>query len=82
MVLEHLPTHDGGERRSLITCLGHLGVDAKAEAALATAERQEAAWRRAVAALGVFRPDGRLNDRTWVFRGKDILDARLKYSSF
>ena len=24
----------------------------------------------------------RLNDRTWVFRGKDILDAWLKYSSF
>jgi D-amino peptidase len=33
----------------------------------------------------VFRPrEGveRLNDRTWVFRGKDILDARLKYSDF
>ena len=32
-----------------------------------------------------FRPrEGveRLNDRTWVFRGKDILDAWLKYSSF
>ncbi len=24
----------------------------------------------------------RLNDRTWVFRGKDIIDAWLKYSSF
>jgi len=24
----------------------------------------------------------RLNDRTWVFRGKDIVDAWLKYSSF
>jgi D-amino peptidase len=33
----------------------------------------------------VFRTgDGveRINDRTWVFRGKDILDAWLKYSSF
>ncbi len=32
-----------------------------------------------------FRPrEGieRLNDRTWVFRGKDILEAWLKYSSF
>lgn len=38
---------------------------AKAEQALATAERKEAAWRRAVAALAVFRPDGRLNDRHW-----------------
>ena len=29
------------------------------------AEKREQAWRRAVAALGVFRPDGRLNDRAW-----------------
>lgn len=28
-------------------------------------ERQEAAWKRAKAALGLFRPDGRLNDRAW-----------------
>jgi hypothetical protein len=38
---------------------------AKAEQAFHTAEHKEAAWRRAVAALAVFRPDGRLNDRTW-----------------
>ena len=38
---------------------------AKAEQALATAERKEAAWRRAVAALAVFRPDGWLHDRAW-----------------
>jgi hypothetical protein len=33
----------------------------------------------------IFRPgEGitQLNDRTWVFRGKDIVDAWLKYSSF
>ena len=37
------------------------------------------------ASTATFRPrEGveRLNDRTWVFRGKDILDAWLKYSSF
>jgi hypothetical protein len=38
-------------------------VWAKAIAAFEAAMSQEAAWRRAVAALGVFRPDGRLNDR-------------------
>jgi hypothetical protein len=38
---------------------------AKATAAFTAAERQEGAWRRAVAALAVFRPDGRLNDRGW-----------------
>ena len=37
------------------------------------------------ASTASFRPrEGveRLNDRTWVFRGKDILDAWLKYSNF
>jgi len=37
------------------------------------------------ASTASFRPrEGveRLNDRTWVFRGKDISDAWLKYSSF
>ncbi len=38
---------------------------AKAAVALGAAERQEGAWRRAVAALAVFRPDGRLNERAW-----------------
>jgi hypothetical protein len=28
-------------------------------------ERRAAAWHQAEAALGLFRPDGRLNDRTW-----------------
>jgi hypothetical protein len=42
-----------------------LGAWAKAERAFTTAEKREAAWQRAVAALEVFRPDGRLNDRAW-----------------
>jgi hypothetical protein len=36
-----------------------------AVAAFEEACRKERAWARAVAALGVFRPDGRLNDRAW-----------------
>lgn len=36
-----------------------------AEAAFMAAQGKEQAWRRAVAALEVFRPDGRLNDRAW-----------------
>jgi hypothetical protein len=36
---------------------------AQAERAYTTAERREAAWKRAAAALELFRPDGRLNDR-------------------
>jgi hypothetical protein len=38
---------------------------AVAAAALESAQRYEAAWQRAVAALAVFRPDGQLNDRAW-----------------
>jgi hypothetical protein len=38
---------------------------AKAERAFATAQEREGAWRRAAAALEVFRPDGRLNERGW-----------------
>ena len=37
----------------------------KATKALERVERLEGAWRRARAALEVFRPDGRLNDRAW-----------------
>jgi hypothetical protein len=37
----------------------------KATVALEQFERCEAAWRRAQAALQVFRPEGQLNDRTW-----------------
>jgi len=34
LLIEHLQTHDGAERRSLITCLGHLGINPQAETAL------------------------------------------------
>jgi hypothetical protein len=37
----------------------------KAEAAFGQYERSEAGWECAHAALSVFRPDGRLNDRAW-----------------
>ena len=37
----------------------------KAEAAFQRYEQAETAWRRAEPALGVFRPDGQLNDRSW-----------------
>jgi hypothetical protein len=37
----------------------------QAEQALGQAERYEAAYQRAVAALELFRPDGQLNDRAW-----------------
>ena len=37
----------------------------KATAAFEEAERLEAAWKRAHAALDLFRPDGQLNDRGW-----------------
>ena len=38
---------------------------APAEAAFTEAEQKEQALQRAVAALGVFRPDGRLNEPSW-----------------
>lgn len=38
---------------------------AKAIAAFHEVQGKEAAWRRAVAALKLFRPDGQLNDRVW-----------------
>lgn len=41
ILLGHLPTHDGGERRSIINCLGRLGVDSPAESALLHLWRQE-----------------------------------------
>lgn len=40
----------------------------KAEAAFAQYERGEAGWEMAHAALAVFRPGGRLNDRAWAAR--------------
>jgi hypothetical protein len=38
---------------------------AKVQRALDHYERREAAWKRAKAALQIFRPDGQLNDRAW-----------------
>jgi hypothetical protein len=38
---------------------------AKAERAFTAAEQRERAWQRGRAALELFRPDGRLNDRAW-----------------
>ncbi len=48
-------------------CHGGSAAKAWAQAvqAFEEAERKEQAWGRAVAALAVFRPDGRLNDRSW-----------------
>jgi hypothetical protein len=37
----------------------------RAEAAFRRAEQAEAGWKRAEPALSLFRPDGRLNDRSW-----------------
>lgn len=55
LLIEHLKTHDGAERRSLITCLGHLGVDADAESALLNfwkLEKRDDQLRVLAAALG------------------------------
>jgi hypothetical protein len=50
------------------------------ETAFDEAERIEAAWRRAEQALGLFRPDGQLNDRTWA--EAEIQAAIKELSSF
>src|SRR5215472_5222051 len=42
-----------------------LAAWAKAERAFRAAGQREAAWKRAVTALELFRPDGRLNGRAW-----------------
>jgi precorrin-6B methylase 2 len=55
LVLDHLITHHDAERRSLITCLGHLGLDAQAEAALIDLwknEKRDDQLRVLAAALG------------------------------
>gem|GEM_PF-5843154 len=55
ILLEHLNTHDHAERRSLITCLGHLGVDPQAESALLALwknEKRDDQLRVLAAALG------------------------------
>jgi hypothetical protein len=52
----------------------------RAEAAFRQYERSEAGWRIAHAALAVFRPDGRLNDRVWageqIARALPVLSGR------
>jgi hypothetical protein len=41
LLLEHLKNHDNAERRSIVACLGRLGVDAEAESALLNLWAQE-----------------------------------------
>jgi hypothetical protein len=53
---------------------------AAAEAAFYEAERKEKAWRRAVAALSLFRPDGRLNERSWAAAELQAAAAELSGS--
>jgi hypothetical protein len=50
----------------------------KAEAAFGQYERAEAGWKLAHAALAVFRPDGRLNNRVWA--GEQIALALAELS--
>jgi hypothetical protein len=50
---------------------------APAEAAFHEAERVEAAWQRACAALEVWRPDGRLNERAWAAEELKAAAAQL-----
>lgn len=55
LALEQLPARDGAERRSLITCLGRLGVDAQTESALLALwkdEKRDDQLRVLAAALG------------------------------
>ncbi len=53
---------------------------AAAEAAFGEAERKEKAWQRAVAALGAFRPDGRLNEQAWAAAELQAAAAELSGS--
>ena len=41
LLLEHLHQRDGAERRSVIGCLGHLGLDARSESALVDLWKRE-----------------------------------------
>ena len=55
LLLEHLGTHDGAERRSVINCLGSLGIDPQAESALLALwknEKRDDQLRVLAAALG------------------------------
>jgi hypothetical protein len=58
--------------RALAAAKDRRGKAARAQAAWRKAEfwwsfyeQREAAWKRAKAALGIFRPDGQLNNRAW-----------------
>jgi hypothetical protein len=50
----------------------------EAERLLAAVDQQESAWQRARAALAVFRPDGRLNDRAWAEAEIELALADLR----
>ncbi|HEY3854649.1 MAG TPA: methyltransferase domain-containing protein [Verrucomicrobiae bacterium] len=55
LLLDHLKNHDNAERRSIITCLGRLGVDSEAESALLnlwTHEKRDDQLRVLAVALG------------------------------
>ena len=58
-----------GSQRQGQDARGMAGVASRAwkqaEAAFAEYERSEAGWKMAHGALAVFRPEGRVNDRTW-----------------
>ena len=59
LLLDHLKTHDNAERRSLITCLGRLGVDANSETALLALwenEKRDDQLRVLAAALPLAQP--------------------------
>src|SRR3954462_14099323 len=53
----------GRDARGLASVASHAWK--QAEAAFAEYERSEAGWKVAHGALAVFRPEGRVNDRTW-----------------
>jgi hypothetical protein len=55
----------GGTDRRKFKRTGVEKAWAKAAVALGAASAKERAWHRVVAALALFRPDGRVNDRRW-----------------
>jgi hypothetical protein len=54
---------NGGDRRGFGGAAGRTWK--KVERMMECYDRMESAWKRIEAALELFRPDGRLNDRTW-----------------
>jgi hypothetical protein len=60
----------GQDARGLASVAGRLWK--QAEAAFADYERSEAGWKMAHGALGVFRPEGGLNDRAWASQQIDL----------